>query len=182
MAKKNIYPKEPSIERSTEHGFPAWREAFLSMLVHYYEHVYLVKGLVEPPSVKEESDKYKSDNDSFAHFMQERLVIELGCETDHKDILKEYKVWLQGEPDKKKLSPADVRQKLIDKFGKPIMRKGKEMFQGVRIAGLNEDVSGNFIAEEVETTENVKEEETIVTEQPSLTLIEPPAKKPTKKK
>jgi hypothetical protein len=62
------------------------------------------------------------------------------------------------------------------------MRKGKEMFQGVRIAGLNEDVSGNFIAEEVETTENVKEEETIVTEQPSLTLIEPPAKKPTKKK
>ena len=184
MAKKNIFPKEPSIERSTEHGFPAWREAFLSMLVWYYKEKYLAHGseLHEPACVKEESDKYKSDNDSFASFMQDRLVSEIGTETEVKDIRKEYKLWLQGEPDKKSLSPADVRQKLIDKFGKPIMRKGKEMFQGVRIAGLNEDVSGNFIAEEVETTESVKEEETIVTEQPSLTLIEPPAKKPTKKK
>jgi hypothetical protein len=78
-----------------------------------------------------------------------------------------------------------VRQKLIDKYGKPLMRKGKEMFQGVRIAGLLEDVSGNFIAEEQaatsETTE-VAEEETVVTEQPSLTLIEPNPKKAGKKK
>lgn len=185
MAKKNIYPKEPSVEKSTEHGFPAWREAFLSMLVHYYENVYLVKGLVEPPSVKEESDKYKSDNDSFAHFMQERLVVELGSELDHKDILKEYKVWLQSEPDKKKLSPADVRQKLIDKFGKPLSRKGKEMFQGVRIAGLLEDVSGNFIEETVAVAEaEVAEEkqETVVTEQESLTIIEPAPKSKKAKK
>jgi len=175
MAKKNIYPKEPSVEKSTEYGFPAWREAFLSMLVHYYENVYLVKGLVEPPCIKEESDKYKSDNDSFAHFMQERLVVELGSELDHKEILKEYKVWLQSEPDKKKLSPADVRQKLIDKFGKPLSRKGKEMFQGVRIAGLLEDVSGNYVeAQAVSETETTEEkEETIVTEQESLTIIEP---------
>jgi phage/plasmid-associated DNA primase len=151
------------------------------MLVHYYEHVYLVKGLVEPAAVKEESDKYKSDNDSFAHFMQERLVSELGSELDHKDILKEYKVWLQSEPDKKKLSPADVRQKLIDKFGKPLTRKGKEMFQGVRIAGLLEDVSGNFIEETVAAVEpqvEKEKQETIVTEQESLTIIEPVAEKP----
>jgi hypothetical protein len=116
--------------------------------------------------------------------MQERLVIELGCETDHKDILKEYKVWLQGEPDKKKLSPADVRQKLIDKFGKPLTRKGKEMFQGVRIAGLLEDVSGNYIDATHEANEvtDVEKEETVVTEQPSLTLIEPAPKKAGKKK
>ena len=91
---------------------------------------------------------------------------------DHKDILKEYKVWLQSEPDKKKLSPADVRQKLIDKFGKPLSRKGKEMFQGVRIAGLLEDVSGNYV-ESAEAQEEVEKEETIVTEQESLTIIEP---------
>jgi phage/plasmid-associated DNA primase len=159
------------------------------MLVHYYENVYLVKGLVEPPCIKEESDKYKSDNDSFAHFMQERLVVELGSELDHKDILKEYKVWLQSEPDKKKLSPADVRQKLIDKFGKPLTRKGKEMFQGVRIAGLLEDVSGNYVEPpaETEVSETEEKEETIVTEQESLTIIEPvvdtkkPAGKPKKK-
>jgi putative DNA primase/helicase len=187
MAEKNIFPKEPSIERSTEHGFPAWREAFLSMLVWYYKEKYLARGseLHEPSCVKEESDKYKSDNDSFASFMQDRLVSEVGTETEVKDIRKEYKIWLQGEPDKKPLSPADVRQKLIDKYGKPLMRKGKEMFQGVRIAGLLEDVSGNFIAEEQaatsETTE-VAEEETVVTEQPSLTLIEPNPKKAGKKK
>ena len=174
------------MEKSTEHGFPAWREAFLSMLVHYYENVYLVKGLVEPGCVKEESDKYKSDNDSFASFMQERLISEIGSETDVKDIRKEYKIWLQSEPDKKSLSPADVRQKLIDKFGKPMLRKaGKEMFQGVRIAGLLEDVSGNFIEEAVAVAElpEVEEEkqETIVTEQESLTIIEP-APKPKKAK
>ena len=172
LAEKNIYPKEPSVEKSTEHGFPAWREAFLSMLVHYYENVYLVKGLVEPPCVKEESDKYKSDNDSFASFMQERLISEIGCETDVKDIRKEYKVWLQSEPDKKSLSPADVRQKLVDKFGKPVLRKGKEMFQGVRIAGLLEDVSGNF----VDSAAPEEKQETVVTEQESLTIIEPVAK------
>ena len=195
MAKQNIYPKEPSVEKSTEHGFPAWREAFLSLLVHYYEHVYLVKGLVEPACVKEESDKYKSDNDSFASFMQERLISEIGCETDHKDLKKEYKVWLQSEPDKKSLSPADVRQKLIDKYGKPILRKGKELFQGVRIAGLTEDVSGNFVDTTEAPAESVVEEpvaeaeaveekqETIVTEQESLTIIEPVKKagKPKKK-
>jgi hypothetical protein len=118
--------------------------------------------------------------------MQERLVVELGSELDHKDILKEYKVWLQSEPDKKKLSPADVRQKLIDKFGKPLSRKGKEMFQGVRIAGLLEDVSGNFIEETVaaaEPEEEVEEkQETIVTEQESLTIIEPLPKPPKKAK
>ena len=174
MATKNIYPKEPSIERSTEHGFPAWREAFLSMLVWYYKEKYLANGseIREPLCVKEESDKYKSDNDSFASFMQERLVSEIGSELDHKDILKEYKVWLQSEPDKKKLSPADVRQKLIDKFGKPLSRKGKEMFQGVRIAGLLEDVSGNYV-ESAEAQEEVEKQETIVTEQESLTIIEP---------
>jgi phage/plasmid-associated DNA primase len=162
------------VEKSTEHGFPAWREAFLSMLVWYYKEKYLARGseLREPPCVKEESDKYKSDNDSFASFIQERLIAEIGSELDFKSITTEYKTWLQSEPDKKKLSPADVRQKLIDKFGKPLSRKGKEMFQGVRIAGLLEDVSGNYVEPLAEAAEEEKEE-TIVTEQESLTIIEP---------
>jgi hypothetical protein len=56
------------------------------------------------------------------------------------------------------------------------------MFQGVRIAGLLEDVSGNFIEAEVEAeaVDLVTEEkqETIVTEQESLTIIEPVTEKP----
>jgi hypothetical protein len=113
--------------------------------------------------------------------MQERLIAEIGSELDFKSIATEYKTWLQSEPDKKKLSPADVRQKLIDKFGKPLSRKGKEMFQGVRIAGLLEDVSGNFIEETVAVAEAEEKQETIVTEQESLTIIEP-APKPKKAK
>jgi hypothetical protein len=55
-----------------------------------------------------------------------------------------------------------------------LRKAGKEMFQGVRIAGLLEDVSGNFIEETVAATEPQVEEkqETIVTEQESLTIIE----------
>lgn len=148
QAKKNIFKKDPSIETSEIHGFKAWRQAMLGLLVHYYENVYLVKGLEEPACVKEESESYKASNDSIACFMQERLMTEIGCETTEREILKEYKQWLETVPDMKKLSAADVRQKMIDRYGKPIKRSGKETFLGVRIAGLHEDVSGNIIETE----------------------------------
>ena len=72
------------------------------------------------------------------------------------------------------------KTRTVRTLGKPITRKGKEMFQGVRIAGLLEDVSGNYVeaqalaeAEPVEEPAVEEKEETIVTEQESLTIIEP---------
>jgi P4 family phage/plasmid primase-like protien len=149
QAKKNIFKKEPSIETSDTYGFKAWRQTMLGLMVHYYEAEYLVHGLREPACIKEESEKYKADNDSFASFMQDRLVAEIGSETTLKEISTSYKDWLQSEPDKKKLSPADIRQKLIDRFGKPVTRshREKDVFRGVRIAGESEDISGNVVSE-----------------------------------
>jgi len=79
--------------------------------------------------------------------MQERLVKDSGGTVKEKELLKDYKNWLAGEPDKKALTPTDVRRKMIEKYGKPILDKkdGKEAYRGVRIAIEGEDVSGNFI-------------------------------------
>jgi len=140
----NKYPKDESIEKI---GFPAWREAMLSLLVYLYETEILTGKFKEPDCVMEESNIYKSNNDSFAKFMQERLIKDVGAQTKEKDILKEYKTWLSQEPDMKALTPIDVRRKMIEKYGKPITDKkdGKDYYRGVRIAIDGEDVSGNFI-------------------------------------
>ena len=142
--KLNKYPKDESIEKV---GFPAWREAMLSLLVYLYETEILTGKFKEPDCVTQESNNYKSNNDSFANYMQERLVKDSGGTLKEKDLLKDYKNWLAGEPDKKALTPTDVRRKMIEKYGKPILDKkdGKEAYRGVRIAIEGEDVSGNFI-------------------------------------
>ena len=149
-------------------------------------------------SVNSESKDYKASNNSFASFMTDRLIKEIGCETETKEIRKDYKIWLSDNPERRSITPEDVRKELIANYGKPITRKGKEMFQGVRIAGLLEDVSGNYVEPQVEpqveeAADEVAEEaaeeaveekqETFVTEQESLTIIEPVKKvgKPKKK-
>jgi hypothetical protein len=71
------------------------------------------------------SSDFKYATQYFDDFIQKKLITEIGNETDIKDIFKEYKMWLKTDPDKKKLSPADIRQKLIDKYGKPLTRKGR---------------------------------------------------------
>ena len=158
--KLNKYPKDESIEKV---GFPAWREAMLSLLVYLYETEILTGKFKEPDCVMDESNIYKSNNDSFAKFMQERLIKDVGAQTKEKDILKEYKTWLSQEPDMKALTPIDVRRKMIEKYGKPITDKkdGKDYYRGVRIAIDGEDVSGNFI--DLPTS----------TEEPSVDIIPP---------
>ena len=142
--KLNKYPKDESIEKI---GFPAWREAMLSLLVYLYETEILTGKFKEPDCVTQESNNYKSNNDSFANYMQERLVKDSGGTLKEKELLKDYKNWLAGEPDKKALAAVDIRRKMIEKYGKPILDKkdGKEAYRGVRIAIEGEDVSGNFI-------------------------------------
>jgi hypothetical protein len=63
--------------------------------------------------------------------------------------MDEYKEWLslEGIDKKQQINKTDTRQKLIEKYGKPKTWKknAKEYFCGVRIAGLSEDISGNFV-------------------------------------
>ena len=106
----------------------------LSLLVYLYETEILTGKFKEPDCVMDESNIYKSNNDSFAKFMQERLIKDVGAQTKEKDILKEYKTWLSQEPDMKALTPIDVRRKMIEKYGKPILDKkdGKEAYRGAK--------------------------------------------------
>jgi P4 family phage/plasmid primase-like protien len=143
-AKENIFPKDEDVEK---YGFPAWRQSMLSLLVHIYETVILKVGLKEPNCVTNASSTYKKNNDSFSSYMEERLIKDAGAQTREKDIMKDYKNWLAQEPEKKALTAVDIRRKMVEKYGKPIVDKkdGKEAYRGVRIAIEGEDVSGNFI-------------------------------------
>jgi hypothetical protein len=83
--------------------------------------------------------KYLTPPNSFEQFIAERLKVEVGCETSIIDIKKEYTIWLMGEPDAKKVYPADCRVILIGKFGNLHIRKNKEMVQNVRILDFFEN-------------------------------------------
>jgi phage/plasmid-associated DNA primase len=151
-SKENIFPKDEDVEK---YGFPAWRQSMLSLLVHLYDSMILKTGLKEPDCVTNESAKYKKNNDSFSSYMEERLIKDAGAQTREKDIMKDYKNWLAQEPEKKALSSVDIRRKMVEKYGKPIVDKkdGKEAYRGVRIAIEGEDVSGNFIDLPIPTDE-----------------------------
>jgi hypothetical protein len=75
---------------------------------------------------------------SFEQFISERLKVDAGCETSLPIIKKEYRLWLMGEPDSKKISPADCRVILNRKF-KILVRNSKEVVQGVRVADFLEE-------------------------------------------
>jgi phage/plasmid-associated DNA primase len=67
---RNIYEKDLFLESKIPH----WREAFLALLVHYYENHYLEHGLKEPACVMAASNKYKEENDVFNKFFDENFV------------------------------------------------------------------------------------------------------------
>lgn len=69
---KNIYEKDYELKTKLKH----WRVAFLSLLVHYYEHKYIACGrqLKEPACVLSASNRYKEKNDVFKTFFDETFI------------------------------------------------------------------------------------------------------------
>lgn len=123
--KPNIYPRDDFLDTKLRD----WREPFLSLLVHIYETEYIPSGLrPEPPIVKEESEKYKENFDSFAKFRNDRFrelkngFQELvGEHVEFNDIKKAYKTWMADQMGTagKALNPKDLMNKCVDAFGEP---------------------------------------------------------------
>ena len=93
---------------------------------------------------------HETNNEGFSQYMNERLIQEIGVETNLKDIYSDYRIWLGGNPINKITYP-QIREMLVKKFG-PIRKRTNgvivlgEFVCGVRILGLVEDINGNFIA------------------------------------
>jgi len=93
--------------------------AFISILVEYYRR-FKLHGLVEPPAIKEATQKYQTENDLFEEFRQEFIVEEKGATLSRMALIKAFKAWaarnryaIPTKPDKLKEL---FRQKLGDVY------------------------------------------------------------------
>jgi P4 family phage/plasmid primase-like protien len=134
---KHIYPKDLTLK----HKLREWRVAFLSMLVHYYETIYLPHGLVEPAIVLEASNKYKEENDTFMRFFSENFTKEEGVEplTD-RVVIKQFREWkAENRGLRVELKEAQIkdRMRMMGSQGST-----EKLYLGIRIAESSSDLSG----------------------------------------
>lgn len=107
----NIYEKDLHLD----HKLRKWRTSFLSLLVHYYETRYLVRGLQEPECVLAASNKYKLENDAFHAFLDECYVLEAGAgPVRFGEIMESYREWKKTAMTKADMKKSELVQRLKD--------------------------------------------------------------------
>lgn len=135
-----VYPRDNRLEEK----MLTWREPFLSYLVHLYETEYIPNGLQpEPAIVKQESEKYKADYDSFAKFRMERIRERrdgfnevTGEKVSIKEILKCYKRWADVT-NTKRIEAKEIEYRCEELFGDS---HGKKVYEHIRVFLEEEDV------------------------------------------
>lgn len=121
-----------------------WREPFLALLAHIYETEYIPHGLSpEPAVIKQESEKYKADHDTFAKFRMERIrerrdgYEEVTNNTVNlKDIFKCYKRWAESTG-AKRTDMNELEKRCEDAFGDS---RGKKVYTHIRVFLEEEEV------------------------------------------
>lgn len=122
----------------------SWREPFLSYLVHLYETEYIPNGLMpEPPIIKQESERYKTDYDSFAKFRIDRIRERrdgynevTGEKVTLKEIVKCYKRWADLTSTKR-MDAKELEHRCEEAFGNS---HGKKVYEHIRVFLEEEDV------------------------------------------
>lgn len=151
IAKKpNVFLKDENLDNR----ILTWREPFLSLLVHIYETEYIPHGLhPEPPIVKQESEKYKADHDSFAKFRSERIrELRYGFpevtneKVTLKEIVKAYNRWLISGGGKK-MDAKELEHRCEEAFGDS---RGKREYSHIRVF-LDDDDLEEFDRQHNET-------------------------------
>ena len=142
------------IDRNLDSRIVTWREPFLSYLVHIYETEYIPHGLSpEPAIVKQESEKYKADHDSFAKFRSERIRERrdgydevTNQKVTLKEIIKAYNRWLITGGGKK-MDARELEHRCEEAFGDS---RGKREYSHIRVF-LDEDDLEEFDRQHDET-------------------------------
>lgn len=124
----------------------AWREPFLSLLVHIYENEYIPFGLNPvPAAVMQASNKYKDNFDICARFISERVREPVTIEEKMKcrnQPMKTTKIGTIISAWKKEarveLNAQDVVNRLTEEFGEPV--NGKE-WTTIEVFSSDDEVS-----------------------------------------
>ena len=136
---KHIYEKDLHLKTKLRH----WRIAFLSLLVHYYEHHYLAHGLKEPDCVVFASNKYKEENDLFTQFFTDNFVKEVGAgPITAKEVRGIFRDWKKALGRACDLKDAQILDRMKTMCGNG---SNDKEFWGVRVAEEAEDISGNLL-------------------------------------
>jgi P4 family phage/plasmid primase-like protien len=138
--KSNFYLRDNNLDEK----LLSWREPFLSLLVHIYENDYIPNGLQpEPQVIKQESERYKAEHDSFAKFRSERIrelrdgfTEVMNEKVSLKEVIKAYNRWLVSGGGKK-MDAKELEHRCEEAFGDS---RGKREYSHIRIFLDDEDL------------------------------------------
>jgi phage/plasmid-associated DNA primase len=119
---ENEFPMDNDLTQKIE----TWKEAFMSMLIHYYCTRVAGKKIVEPDEVLECTRSYQRDNDHFADFIDKCLEQCVGARVSLGELFDEFKTWIRSENISLKALPkkGDVRKYMDKALGKPDLSGG----------------------------------------------------------
>lgn len=124
--KENHFP----IDKKLNEKLQRWAPTFISYLVHLYLTEYKNKELEDPIEVSASTDKYKMENDFFAEYLNDKLVI-TGTTTDKigtENMWEHFKEWYKKSYEK----GIPKRTEFIKFISKSIKIVNKNMFVGVQ--------------------------------------------------
>jgi P4 family phage/plasmid primase-like protien len=132
---KNIYPRDITLDSKLK----KWRTAFLSRLIYIYDKEYRHQGLEPIPAcISQESDKYRSQFDSFGKFKMSRIRLETGYEANIRDIWRVYRNWHEVSGNSgKRMTQTDLQNRLDLEFGEAA---DKKTYKRLRLFDTDEDI------------------------------------------
>jgi len=144
LNRPNVFARDSKLDEKLR----AWREPFLSLLVHIYNTEYLVKGLMPVPEiVVKASNKYKDNFDIFARFESERLREpvttdeQLECRTapiETNRIKAVFNQWRKDSQIPNTVTADTILSRLMAKYGEP---ERNRFWSSFKIFTNDEDVA-----------------------------------------
>lgn len=139
---------EFQIDHDLSTNFENWKEAFMSILVHYYQK-YRKVGLKVPQSIRKFTESYRRENDHFSEFIEERISETLSDEDkafiSSDNLYKTYKDWASGTGHMGNLKKkTELIKYFEEKFGQiQEDRPGQKGWYNFKITGISTDIFGD---------------------------------------
>lgn len=124
-----------------------WRVHFFSKLVHIYNTDYRKRKLAAPKIVMAAVTDYKESYDSFAKFYYgcvRKGGKAIGNDVTFQEIRRAYLQWYSDEGSSsgaKKFNDIDLKKRLIEELGDPIIENKKEVFRHVVVFMSSDDAT-----------------------------------------
>ncbi len=139
---KNYYHIDPDMDNK----MMRWRVPFFSRLVHIYINEYVNKSLDKdiPDIIKQQSQKYKEEFDTFAKFRNDCIRTggrAIGCEAGFNEINTAFLTWYGSDrgmkSGAKRLQQSEFKDRLANEFGTPVQvgtgSKKRDVYRNIKV-------------------------------------------------